>query len=198
MARSQENWERLVEGKQGIEASDSPTSRWPIATYQGILLYMIFSLISSRPAGLQLDLSLVLDVPDRRILDGLITTCLRNNIFYYPNMLTRYPNLESFTCMWVGVEEIKRLGLALYKVSRLCGRSSLGKHDETQARNLLLSDLQFPMPDRRNLWEAGSNPELSRLLLIYSKREDKSDDPRRISWVSHSGHLLETDGNWWN
>ncbi|CAG8890365.1 unnamed protein product [Penicillium egyptiacum] len=195
-----DNWERLpVEGEHDNEASDSPLSRWPIATYQGILLYIIFSLLASIPIGLELNLSLTIPLPDRQILSALIATCLRNNLFYYPNMLTRYQHVESITCMWVGVEEIKRFGLALYKVSRLCGRRScLGESDETDGRLLRLSDLQFPMPDRKNFWDAGSNAELARLLLIYSRREDKSDDARGTKWISQSGILLESDENWWN
>lgn len=188
-----------MEGEHDNEGSGSPTSRWPIATYQGILLYIIFSLLASIPIDLELNLSLALPVSDRQILSALIATCLRNNIFYYPNMLTRYQHVESITCMWVGVEEIKRFGLALYKVSRLCGRGScLEESDETDGRLLRLSDLQFPVPDRRNFWDAGSNAELAQRLLIYSRREDKSDDPRDTSWISQSGILLETDENWWN
>lgn len=111
-------------------------------------------------------------------------------------MLTRYHHVESITCMWVGVEEIKRFGLALYKVSRLCGRR--GESDETDGRLLRLSDLQFPMPAKKNLWDADSNAELARLLLIYSRREDKSDEPRGTTWISQSGVLLESDEDWWN
>lgn len=186
-----------MEGEYDDEGLDSPISRWPIATYQGILLCIIFSLLST-PAGLELNLGLVVNVSDRQIISALVATCLRNNIFYYPNMLTRYRNVESLTCMWVGVEEIKRFGLALYKVSRLCGRGScLGEPDESDSRVLRLSDLQFPMPDERNLWDASSNPELARRLLIFSRR-DRSHDPSSTDWISQCGILLETDENWWN
>ncbi|KAJ5812982.1 hypothetical protein N7447_010005 [Penicillium robsamsonii] len=197
---SQDKWEQSpVEGEDDNEGPGSPNSRWPIGTYQGILLYIIFSLLASSSIGLELNLSLALHVSDRQILSALIATCLRNNIFYYPNMVTRYRNVESVTCMWVGVEEIKRLGLALYKVSRLCGRGScLGESDETDSRPFRLSDLQFPLPDRRHFWEAASNAELSRRLLVYSKRKDKSDEPRDTNWISQSGVLLETDENWWS
>ena len=188
-----------MEGEHDNEASGSPISRWPIATYQGILLYIIFSLLASIPIGLDLNLSLTLHVNDRQILSALIETCLRNNIFYYPNMLTRYHHVESITCMWVGVEEIKRFGLALYKVSRLCGMGSCsGESDETGGRFLRFSDLQFPMPDKKNLWNAGSNAELARLLSMHSRREDNSDEPRATTWISQSGALLETEENWWN
>ncbi|KAJ5356844.1 hypothetical protein N7517_011453 [Penicillium concentricum] len=200
ISAQRDNWEQSpVEGEDDNEGPGNPTSRWPIGTYQGILLYIIFSLLASSPIGLELNLSLALHVSDRQILSALIATCLRNNIFYYPNMVTRYRNVESVTCMWVGVEEIKRLGLALHKVSRLCGMGScMGESDETDGRPFRLSDLQFPLPDKRHLWEAGSNAELSRLLLVHSRRKDKSDEPRDTNWISQSGILLESDENWWS
>ncbi|KAJ5497371.1 hypothetical protein N7463_009358 [Penicillium fimorum] len=110
ISAQRDNWEQSpVEGEDDNEGPGGPTSRWPIGTYQGILLYIIFSLLASSPIGLELNLSLALHVSDRQILSALIATCLRNNIFYYPNMVTRYRNVESVTCMWVGVEEIKRI-----------------------------------------------------------------------------------------
>ncbi|KAG0152709.1 hypothetical protein PDIDSM_2514 [Penicillium digitatum] len=198
ISAQQDNWARPpVEGEHDDEGLDSPISRWPIATYQGILLCIIFSLLST-PVSLELNLGLGLNLSDRQILSALVATCLRNNIFYYPNMLTRYRNVESITCMWVGVEEIKRFGLALYKVSRLCTRGDcLGESDETESQVLHLSALQFPMPDERNLWNASSNPELARRLLIHSRR-DRSDDPSSTDWISKTGMLLENDENWWN
>ncbi|OQD85266.1 hypothetical protein PENANT_c010G04230 [Penicillium antarcticum] len=68
------NWERLVEEEQDKEPSVGLTSRWPIATYQGILLYIIFSLLASRPVGLGLNLGLILNDSDRQILSALNTT----------------------------------------------------------------------------------------------------------------------------
>ncbi|OQE45060.1 hypothetical protein PENCOP_c002G05151 [Penicillium coprophilum] len=101
ISSQRDNWEQSpVEEDHDNEGPDSPTSRWPVGTYQGILLYIIFSLLASSPIGLELNLSLALPVSDRQILSALVATCLRNNIFYYPNMVTRYRNVESITCMW--------------------------------------------------------------------------------------------------
>ncbi|KAL4788795.1 hypothetical protein BDV19DRAFT_65674 [Aspergillus venezuelensis] len=171
------NWSRtctlqdLSRQEEYDEDGDSPTSQWPIATYQGILIYLIFSLISgaSHPS---FGLSLTFNIRpiDRDILSVLISACLENNIFYYPRMLERYRGVENVTCIWVGVEEIKKLGLALYRVSSLCGsvganlRGLLLQQHENNSQLLHQSDLKFPPPDSEYLWEAGSNEELSRLL----------------------------------
>ncbi|KAL4993371.1 Isochorismatase family-domain-containing protein [Aspergillus recurvatus] len=145
----------------------SPTSQWPIATYQGILIYLIFSLVSTgtRHASFELSLTFHMTPRDRFILSSVVETCLKNNILYYPRMLERYRGVEDITCIWVGVEEIKRLGLALYRVCCLCAGGNGGDiwvrpgghgHD----RLLCLSDLRFPPLDRDYLWDAGSNEEL--------------------------------------
>ncbi|KAL2813872.1 Isochorismatase family-domain-containing protein [Aspergillus granulosus] len=161
-----------------------PASRWPIATYQGILIYLLFSLISSQiPVG-SLDLTLSLAASDRQILYALTETCLRNNIFYYPRMLERYLGVDDITCIWVGVEEIKRLGLALYKICRLCGRL------------LRLSDLQLPVPDSAHFWNAKSNAELSQLLYIDAEaRVAKLDGSQETNWISNFGTLIEGKPN---
>lgn len=96
-------------------------------------------------------------------------------------MLERYRDLDSITCIWVGVEEIKRLGLALYKVSRLCGDRLIG-----------LPDLRFPIPDSRHLWNAQSNPELSRLLQIEADRGKRLDGSQEGNWISTYGEWLDS------
>ncbi|PWY81569.1 hypothetical protein BO94DRAFT_145736 [Aspergillus sclerotioniger CBS 115572] len=165
-------------------------SQCPVATYQAILLYLIFSLMqssSSRP----------LPPRDRHILSALIDTCLRNRVFYYPRMVSRYQAIDSVACIWVGVEELKRLGLAMYKVSRLCGRNLVV--EESEGAVLRLTDLQFPMPDSRHLWEAQSNLELACLLQMEaSYRGVRPDSRDEGSWISTSGELLD-DGveSWW-
>ncbi|KAI9376113.1 hypothetical protein BJX61DRAFT_539125 [Aspergillus egyptiacus] len=169
-------------------------SRWPIATYQGILLYLIFSCISPLTTTRSLDLSLTLPPSDRRILSALVAACLRNNIFYYPIMLTRYQDIDSVTCIWVGVEEIKRLGLALYKISRLC-RGTTRAGADNDGPLLQLADLRFPPPDSSRLWEAESNPELARLLVEIDNDNGHTDNARfdgrlEANWVSSCGRLF--------
>lgn len=140
-----------------MEEENSPVSRCPVATYQAILIYIIFSLIVQDTTPRRMDFSAVLSPSDFQLLSALVGTCLRNDIFYYPRMLDRYHDISSVTCIWVGVEEIKRLGLALYKVSRLCSNGNCQESNTRGDNRLLrLSDLRFPLPASRRLWDAES------------------------------------------
>ncbi|OOF90658.1 hypothetical protein ASPCADRAFT_178619 [Aspergillus carbonarius ITEM 5010] len=175
-------------------------SHCPVATYQAILLYLIFSLVLTNSRPRALDLSLALAPPDRHILSVLVETCRRNRLFYYPRMLERYHRtITSVPCIWVGVEELKRLGLAMYKVSRLCGGQL---EDEDDSKVLRLSDLQFAFPDSRRLWEAPSNSELSRLLQIEATQRRggcrvQLDSRDEGNWISTCGRLLDGVESWW-
>jgi hypothetical protein len=110
-------------------------------------------------------------------------------------MLERYQDVDSMACIWIGVEEMGRLGLAMYKVSSLvrAGRSS----NDTEGRLLELSDLQFPVPDSRQLWDAKSNLELGRLLQMDAGRE-RLDARDMGNWISGCGKVLESGSErWW-
>ncbi|OJJ97684.1 hypothetical protein ASPACDRAFT_62661 [Aspergillus aculeatus ATCC 16872] len=225
----QEKWARSISFTADLPDHDPtvPTqeivSRCPVATYQAILLYLIFSLVltrtghgtsdgSSKPSQ-ALDLSLPLSPDDTHILSVLVTTCLSNSVFYYPLMLERYhQSIDSVACIWVGVEELKRLGLAMYKVCRLSGHGArvvegdavaMGRDAPEEHRGVLrLSDLQFPPPDSRHLWEAQSNPELARLLQIEARKPGgasaRLDGREEGNWISACGRVLQ-DGvdTWW-
>ncbi|OJI91620.1 hypothetical protein ASPTUDRAFT_164902 [Aspergillus tubingensis CBS 134.48] len=199
-------------------------SRCPVATYQAILLYLIFSLVLNHNSidnttsnndntGIctiprPLDLTLTISKMDHHILSLLVGTCLRNRIFYYPQMMERYHHtMQSVTCIWVGMEELKRLGLALYRVCRLCGSGSdrlASEFDSVEGgegrKILRISDLQFPPPDSRHLWEAQSDRELSRLLQMEACRSGMRLDGRdEENWISSCGRLLDEAGmeRWW-
>ncbi|KAL5359178.1 hypothetical protein BJX96DRAFT_174127 [Aspergillus floccosus] len=165
----------------------NPATPWPIATYQGILLYLIASLLIDLSQTCQWDLTFQLPQSDRDILAALVRSCRKHNILFYPTMLARYQDIDNITTIWVGVEEMKRFALALYKLSRLCGANDA---DNSEGR-LTLSDLQFPPPDRNNLWRAMSNRELSELLSRIGRDDhpDRSNDSR---WISESGEMLDT------
>lgn len=116
-------------------------------------------------------------------------------------------SMQSVTCIWVGMEELKRLGLALYRVCRLCGSGSDRLASEVdsveggEGRKILrISDLQFPPPDSRHLWEARSDGELSRLLQMEACRSGMRLDGRdEENWISSCGRLLDEVGmeRWW-
>jgi hypothetical protein len=106
-------------------------------------------------------------------------------------MLGRYQDIDSVTCIWVGVEEIKRFALALYKVCRISGRVCRNKADDPDGLQLLrLSDMRFPIPDSNQLWEAESNPELSNLL-AKTYRDANLERRRDAKWISECGGLLD-------
>lgn len=48
----------------------------------------------------------------------LIDTCLRKNVFFYPEILAQF-NRDSVpdAFIWVGIEEVKRFAFALHKVA---------------------------------------------------------------------------------
>ena len=85
------------------------------------------------------------------------------------------------------MEEMCRLGLAMYKISSLCRN---GDSEGTEGR-LQLSDLHFPVPDSRQLWDAKSDPEFSQLLQIDARRE-KFDVRDLGNWISVSGKFSES------
>lgn len=191
-------WLRNANGSNTIQATwqdlsnhqQRPASAWPIATYQGVLLYLIFSLLSAPHYSHSLDLTIQLPVSDRRILTALVQTCLRHNVFFYPAMVGRYQDIDDVTCIWVGVEEIKRLGLALYKVCNRCRGGLQGESEESNSRLLCLSDLRFPAPDSNHLWEAKSNMELSNLL-AQTSRDMNPEGGHEIKLISESGGWLD-------
>lgn len=89
----------------------------------------------------------------RPILTSLIETCRAKGLFFYPAMLAQCRPDDPIIYSWTHIEEAKRFDLALFKVSVLF--SSL-IDDEEDYSPLLLSDLQFPLPDNGYLW--GSRP----------------------------------------
>ncbi|KAL1884664.1 hypothetical protein Plec18167_002256 [Paecilomyces lecythidis] len=120
-------------------------SNWPMATYQSILLYIIFALIAGPPPGGEDDTEALLDRV-RPILASLIETCLVQGLFFYPSILARGDPDDPIIYSWVRTEEAKRFSLTLFKVSHLF--SSITGDDA----RLSVSDLRFPLPDNGFLW----------------------------------------------
>lgn len=122
---------------------------------------------------------------------GLWYSCYRHNLFFYPRMVERYHHsINSTMCVWVGVEEIKRLGIALFRVCRLCSNSSSNVDASGPVENdlLTLSDLRYPMPDSNRLWNAESD-------IVFSRRLAEVDPDATLdgrweeNWISNlRGH----------
>ena len=81
----------------------------------------------------------------------------------------------------MGVEEVKRFIIALYKVCRACsGMSS----------DFQVHELEFPMPRNTPLWNAMDKEEWVAACLP-DVHEYSLDDMLEHEWISGSGALLE-------
>lgn len=140
-------------------AGDSGGTIWPIPTYQGILLHIIFALMHAGARNVGIDLKPSLSPTNTNILNSLVASCKRLGMLYYPNILAQYSENDPGPYVWLGIEETKRFNLALYKVYR--ATSSIGKRvDHTQSDSrLTLQDLQFPLPTNTRLWKAVGKTE---------------------------------------
>ena len=183
--------------KENWEVSDEDeapgTSSWPIATYQAILLHIIFSLVLRSRDALNFDFKVTLPSADFELLEALVRSCRRRGMFFYPNMLSRFKKVGIASFSWVCTEEVKRFNLALYKT---CGRlsdsntkaGSQGHHDI--ARPLLTAaDLQFPPPKIDVLWNAVGRNEW--LAIIKDETSLYLDDNCQEAWISNLAGVLE-------
>lgn len=136
-----------------------------MATYQSILLHIIFVLIAGTPSEGEESSEIPLE-RIRPILTCLIETSLAQGLFYYPAILARGSPDDPIIFAWIRTDEAKRFSLTLFKVSILF--SSIAgddddrddTHDQHHRRRgkLSISDLQFPLPDNGFLW--GSRPNI--------------------------------------
>ncbi|KAE8378650.1 C6 and C2H2 transcription factor [Aspergillus bertholletiae] len=175
-------------------SGDTP---WPMATYQAIVLQLIFAVLIAKQET-PLDLNLRCQLPDYKyeMLTSLVETCRQLGLFSYPNMLAKYDSLP-IALVWVNVEEIKRFGLALYKLCRLCTRSAStdatdGGGRDTKNELLTLADLDFCMPDSDEVWNASSNmaSEFIRSVPFQQASRDNRDPD---NWISQaSGKLYDS------
>ena len=168
-----------------------------MATYQGILLHLIFSFLNNNQANLQIT-RLLPEIPSRLIV-ALICTCLKRQMFFYPAIQSQFkPEIDPEVLIWLGIEEVKRFNLSLYRLYRqirldtkvledtpnfdsMCGPRSSGG-------NLLsLADLLFAVPDSDELWHATSGlaAKIAERQAVYI---DKNGEE---SWISQTARVLE-------
>ncbi|PYI33285.1 C2H2 type zinc finger domain protein [Aspergillus indologenus CBS 114.80] len=166
---------------------------WPIATYQGILLNIIFALISAPPDPLDLQLTRKLPSLQSRLLLALIKTCRAQDMFSYSTMRAHFAQdtvLDVY--IWLGIEEVKRFALALYKVCTMVRVDLHEPQDHPFDPNLLsLAELRFAMPERDGLWDVGSE------LAEWLEREHVSDHGERnreVDWISNAARVLRREG----
>lgn len=168
---------------------------WPVPTYQSILLQLIFALLVAQQES-TLDLNFRFQLPDAKyeLLTSLVETCRRLGLFNYPNMLSRFNASAPIALVWVSVEEIKRFGLALYKLCRLCTGigSDIGGSCGLKRELLTLADLDFCMPDSDELWNAppGTGTEWFRSSALQQSCRDNRDPN---GWISQTATNLHDD-----
>ncbi|KAJ6027695.1 hypothetical protein N7499_001153 [Penicillium canescens] len=165
---------------------------WPIATFQSVLLNIILALFIAREDG-SMDLSMRCRLPDDRyeLLTALVQSCRRWGIFSYPNMLLQHEDNAPLALVYISVEEIKRFGLALYKVSRLSTPFDLTGESANDGRKdlLNLADLSFCMPDSDDLWNAPLGAE-SAVLNRCDSLAVARDNGDAKNWISQASALL--------
>ncbi|KAL4894265.1 hypothetical protein BDV59DRAFT_207291 [Aspergillus ambiguus] len=159
---------------------------WPIPMYQAILLHIIFSLICNVPTSLTLALKPCLTPTNCGLLASLVQSCRRLGMFQYANMLARYTPDDPAEYVWVGVQEVTRFDLALY---RLCKYHGFEKHTMVPGWQLTADELHFPMPKNEALWNAKGKNEWT----DASRNMDWIDlgDIMRTEWIAKSAELLQ-------
>jgi hypothetical protein len=122
----------------------------------------------------------------------------------YPAMLSQFTQRENpEVFVWVGIEEVKRFGLSLYRVcqwARLYGsdeledapdHSNTGRSLRLNGANLLsLADLQFALPDSEELWHLTSG--LAGRVAGRSKVYELANAKEK--WISQAAQLLQPPG----
>ncbi|EED16866.1 conserved hypothetical protein [Talaromyces stipitatus ATCC 10500] len=162
--------------------------RWPIATYQAILLFTIFTITAN-------DYSEVFgpnaedeeeDVLDRiyPIFTRLVCTCRVQRILYYPSILSQIREDDPLVYKFSAAEELKYFALTLFKVDNILSKlMHLDQVPDTSSDvggghvPLSISELQFPPPVNNYLWETDGIREWLR------RRARQCRDPSRSSHI---------------
>lgn len=159
-----------------------------MATYQAMLLHVILALFVAQEKGTS-DLSLRhhIEAEEYNFLAALVQSCRQLGIFSYANMLARYGSTAPHALVWLGMEETKRFGLALYKVCRMCACPDSANGNRGQL--LSLADLTFSMPDSDEVWNAPVDvgPEIFKEIASRTDLRE-SGDPQ--GWISSSSAVL--------
>lgn len=114
-------------------------------------------------------------------------------MFHYLKMIEKYSPATPLAMIWVNVEEIKRFGLALYKVCRLSNLAVTAKKSRNTRQDLLgLADLNFCIPDSDRIWGAPAvmDEQDRQLLIALVERRDNSDQK---VWISNATRILYDD-----
>ncbi|KAL2844900.1 C2H2 type zinc finger domain protein [Aspergillus pseudodeflectus] len=167
---------------------------WPIPTYQAILLHIMFSVLmrTDGHGAVTLDLKVSISTPDLQLLQSLVGSCQRLGMFYYPNILAKYNEGDLASFVWVGIEEVKRFNIALYK---FCASLSTPSSDGPGYWPLLpASQLQFPLPTNTPLWSAVGKDEWEANAPDENEFCVAGADDSRPMWISNFAGVLDSLG----
>ena len=160
-----------------------------------MLLNVILALlIAKEHASVDLSFRFRLLADKYELLVALVQSCRRRGMFSYLNVLSQHDAHAPLALIWVNTEEIKRFGLALYKVCRLsacsgaAGESADGPNNEL----LTLADMSFCMPDSDELWNTRSAIGFEMSTLASPARAKDNRDPK--NWISEASRLLYDEG----
>ncbi|KAJ5771113.1 C2H2 type zinc finger domain protein [Penicillium nucicola] len=135
-------------------------------------------------SAVNLDLKAPVSTEDLDLLKSLVGSCRKLGMFSYTNMLAKYKDADLPSFVWVGIEEVKRFVIALYK---LCIRlSSAGLED----RSLLhAGELQFPLPVNDLLWHSTERHEWE----VYAQDENtvSLSELFHEKWISNFADVLQ-------
>ncbi|KAB8202093.1 hypothetical protein BDV34DRAFT_201521 [Aspergillus parasiticus] len=171
---------------------DVDGASWPIPTYQGILLHIIFALVHAGAGNLGIDLRPSLSRTNTDLLSSLIRSCKRLGMLYYPNILARYSQRDSRPYIWLGIEETKRFNLALYRVYRAASVVGKRANDADTHAKLTARDLRFPFPTHTRLWKTVSMAEWGSAA-GRGVFDHLLDDTMEEMWISRGHEALGVD-----
>ncbi|KAJ5752184.1 hypothetical protein N7520_009101 [Penicillium odoratum] len=190
--RQRDKWDISTQHDDQLATSQSNPTPWSMATYQGILLHLIFSLLIN-PLDLQLT-RLLPEIPSK-LLIALVYTCLRRKMFFYPAIQSQFKPEDPQVLVWLGIEEVKRFNLSLYRVlvdpnilADAPGFDPMrGPRSSSGTSLLSLADMQFAMPDSDELWHATSGLAAR----IAGNMDAYSIDNEEGNWISSTARILE-------
>ncbi|KAJ5177848.1 uncharacterized protein N7500_000547 [Penicillium coprophilum] len=170
-----------------------------MATYQGILLHLIFSLLVNYDQS-DLQLTRVLPEIPSQLLVSLVRSCLKRHMFFYPSILAQFiPGVDPNVFIWLGIEEVKRFDLCLYRVckharvhdtklSEDAPNFSPRPGPQSPSGSLLsLTDLQFAVPSSDELWHATSDLAAK----LAGNEAAYTNDNIEENWISQTARLLQ-------
>jgi hypothetical protein len=121
-------------------------------------------------------------------------------MFFYPSILAQFkPGIDPDVFIWLGIEEVKRFDLCLYRVCRharvhdtklleeALNFSPWGAPQLPSESLLSLTDLQFAVPDSDELWHTTSDLAAK----LAGNSATYTNENTEEYWISKTARLLQ-------